>query len=29
MTWWMWMGLGGIIAVFLIWLRIVTTKTYF
>ena len=28
MAWWAWMLLGGGIAVFLIWLRIVTTTWY-
>jgi hypothetical protein len=28
MPWWAWMLLGGGVAVFLLWLAVVTTKTY-
>jgi hypothetical protein len=28
MPWWGWMLLGGGVAVFLLWLALVTTKTY-
>lgn len=28
MAWWAWMILGGVIAIFLLWLRVVTTTTY-